>query len=126
MERERPSVRNLARDYNSFHNSLRDSAYSHLEKGIVYTGLALGMFAPVAVARYGLFPRTDSLAADLGYWAASVVMNVMSTAIVKGFPLVYTGGVGAVGGNLTAFGLKKWRERRMERKSNLPVDEIND
>ena len=118
---ERASARNLASDYNSFHTSLREIGYSHLERGVIYTGLAFGMFAPVAATRYGLFPETGNNWADLGYWAASVGLNAMSTAVAKGFPLVYTGGAGVVGGNLAAFGLKKWRERRREKRRKKKI-----
>ena len=113
---QRPDLSKLARDYNSFHNSLREMGYSSFEKGVIYTGLAFGMFAPVAAVRYLIFPETENAWADLGCWAASVAMNAMSSATLKGFPLVYTGGAGVLGGNLAAFTLKKLRERRREKR----------
>ena len=115
---ERPDLSKLAGDYNSFHNSLRERGYSHFERGIIYTGLAFGMFAPVAAARYGIFPETSNGWTDLGYWAASVALNAMSSAVAKGVPLVYTGGAGAfILGFPPAFTLKMWRERRRKRKA---------
>ena len=115
---ERPDLSKLAKDYNGFHNSLKGYGYSRLERGVIYTGLGLGMFAPVAATRYLVFPMTDSMLADIGYWAASVGVNALSSGVVKGFPLVYTGGAGAGVGLLGAFSLKKLRERRRERKKN--------
>ncbi|MEK6847359.1 MAG: hypothetical protein AABY16_04290 [Nanoarchaeota archaeon] len=116
MERRRPDLSKLARDYNGFDNSLKESGYSRFERGVIYTGLGLGMFAPVAAARYGLFPEAGNGWADLGYWVASVTVNILLSAGLRGIPLIYSGGAGALGGGAVAFGLKKLRERRREKR----------
>ena len=120
---KRPDLSKLARDYNNFHNSLREMGYSHLEMGVVYTGLGLGMFAPVALTRYFAMPPTDSPVLDALCWTASVVLNTMSSAVMKGVPLVYTGEAGALFlGFPPAFTLKKWRQGRRERKQEKSLE----
>lgn len=111
MGREESNLDNLTNDYNKFHNSLKEIGYSQFERGIVYSGLALGMFVPPALMRYGVFPETTDNFDDLKYWALSVTFNVMSSAIFRGFPLAYSSGLGALGGICVAFPLKKFRER---------------
>ena len=88
---QRPDLSKLARDYNSFDNSLKEDGYSRFERGVVYTGLGLGMFAPVALTRYFAMPPADFLALDALCWIASVGLNVFSTVGLRGVPLVYTG-----------------------------------
>ncbi len=114
MEGKKSNLDNLTEDYNKFHNSLKDMGYSQIERGIVYSGLALGMFVPPALTRYGIFPETSDNLEDLKYWAFSVTINVMSSAILRGFPLAYSAGLGALGGIGVAFPLKKFRERNKE------------
>ncbi len=114
MERKKYSLDNLTKDYNKFHNSLKDIGYSSFERGIVYSGLAMGMFAPPALTRYGFFPETTNNLDDLKYWTLSVTINVMSSAILRGFPLTYSAGIGALGGICLALPLKKFRERKNE------------
>ena len=109
---QKPKLELLAKDYNVFDNSMKDSGYSRFERGVVYTGLGLGMFAPVALTRYFVLPSTDSPVLDVLCWAASIGINVLSTTGLRGFPMVYSGGAGASVGILGAFTLKKLRERR--------------
>ncbi len=111
MEREKSNLDNLTEDYNHFHNSLKNMGYSQFERGIVYSGLALGMFVPPALTRYCIFPETSDNINDMKYWVLSVTLNVMSSAIFRGFPLAYSSGLGALGGIGIAFPLKKIRER---------------
>ncbi len=114
MGRRKSNLDNLTEDYNKFHSSLKDMGYSQFERGIVYSGLALGMFVPPALMRYSVFPETSDNIDDLKYWALSVTINVMSSAILRGFPLAYSSGLGALGGIGVAFPLKKFRERKSE------------
>ncbi len=102
----------LSRDYGNFHSGLKESGFSSFERGIIYTGLGIGMFAPVALTRYGILPQTDSVIADLGYWMSSIALNTMSSAMFKGFPLTYSAGVGFFVGFPFAFVSKKFRERK--------------
>ncbi len=103
---------NLIEDYDKFHNSLKNLGYSQFERGIVYSGLAMGMFVPPALMRYSVFPDASDNFDDLKYWVFSVTINVMSSAILRGFPLAYSSGLGALGGIGVAFPLKKFRERK--------------
>ena len=119
---QKSDLSKLARDYNSFDKSLKESGYSRFERGVVYTGLGLGMLAPVVAVRYFVMPPTDSPVLDALCWVASVGVNVFSTIGLRGFPLIYSGGAGAFGGGVVAFGVKKWREGRRGKKQERRLE----
>ena len=113
-----PEIGKLVEEYERYHDGLKRKGYSSFERGLVYAGHALGMLAPVAAARF-LFPEANSRLEEVGYWAASSGGLAMMSAVMKGFPLIYTGGIGAAIGAGPAFILKKIRERRREGRRGI-------
>jgi hypothetical protein len=116
---QRRNLKELYRDYNSFDRSLIEGKYSNFERCVMYTGLGLGFFTPVALTRYTLFPERDDIALDLLSWCGSVGLNVFSSALLKGFPLVYSSGIGALAGMSVVFPLKKMRDKRKSENIGL-------
>lgn len=121
MDEGRNLGKSLSNDYRQFHDAMKERGLNSLERGIVYTGLAVGLIAPVAFTRYQIFPRAETTAGDIGYWFTALVMNTIPSALFKGFPLQYAafaGSFAGVGGALVSKAVRdKLRERRNARRS---------
>ncbi len=91
--------------------------YNLRERANIYTGMALGFLAPIAAVRYLMSPALgdDAVGEAIG-WTASLVTNVGCSLAVKGVPLLYSTGIGAAFGVLSA---QKLKRRRIEKYQTL-------
>lgn len=86
--------------------------YDARERANIYLGIALGVTTPIVVTRYLLFPLDpkygvigESLA-----WAFSVGMDMGSSFLMGGFPLLHSFAAGIGLGFVSAEQLKKQRK----------------
>ncbi len=109
-------------------NILRDElGYNLRERLNVYTGVALGFIAPVAVTKFGisclLYDTEQSLLNEAGAWAAAIAINVgisrgysLFSQELSGFPLRK---ITQVGGWAGIYSAEKLKERRLAKVRRL-------
>jgi len=94
--------------------------YNLTERAIIYSGIRVGAFTPIAITRYTIFdPNSANLGTEAMKWALSTVASI---------PYLFGGAIG--GAVLGILGAKKLQSNRMrnsqERKSDLEANFLDD
>lgn len=96
---------------------LEEQGYGARERANIYLGIALGVTTPVVATRYLFFPLDPKYGAigESLAWAFSVGLNISSSFLLGGFPLLHSFAAGIGLGASSAEQLKKQKDQTSQK-----------
>ncbi len=106
-------------------DNLAYNGFNLRERLNIYSGLALGLAAPIAATRYFFFSGFPEFSNPVLFetfaWGSSTVGNAVASALFNGFPLAHSAMAGLFIGYNSA---KKLQLKREERKNPKDITDV--